>query len=96
MRLCVVQIASSHSVWRFIDCMFSILYVQQFLTAIEKMDLSNNVITDESTGVEVNYGHAHITRLLQAIDAMAKHSLHIVHVSYCRSIHLSRLKESCE
>lgn len=28
--------------------------VQQFLTAIEKMDLSNNVITDDSTGIEVS------------------------------------------
>ena len=26
---------------------------QQFLTAIEKMDLSNNAITDTSTGIEV-------------------------------------------
>ena len=28
--------------------------LQQFLTAIEKVDLSNNAITDDSTGIEVH------------------------------------------
>lgn len=54
--ICILQLATEGFLFLLI-CVRTYIYgcdVQQFLTAIEKMDLSNNVITDDSTGIEVS------------------------------------------